>query len=179
MSHLTLVNPETATEKSKELLETVKGKMGRVPNMTKAMAVSPAVLESYLAFSGAIGKTLNGKLREQIALVVAQENACAYCLAAHSAIGNMVGLSQLEIGASRAAQANDPRTRAALEFAKRVVQTRGEVGSQAVVALTQAGFTEAEVAEITAHVAFNVFTNYFNKVANTDIDFPKVDISLS
>ena len=34
--------------------------------------------------------------------------------------------------------------------------------------------TDGEIAEIIAHVALNVFTNYFNRAAQTDIDFPLV-----
>jgi uncharacterized peroxidase-related enzyme len=179
MSRLTLVNPEQTDGKRKELLETVKNKMGLIPNMTKAMAVSPAVLEGYLGFSGAVGKSLTAKLRAQIALTVAQQNTCEYCLSAHTAIGKAVGLSQSDIEASREARATDTRTEAALEFAKRVIETRGEVGSQAVTELKQAGFSDAEVADITAHVALNLFTNYFNKVVDTDIDFPKVEVTLA
>ena len=66
-----------------------------------------------------------------------------------------------------------------LEFVKRVVETRGDVGGQAIAVLKQAGFSDAEVVDITAHVALNLFTNYFNKVVDTDIDFPKVEARLA
>ncbi len=41
-------------------------------------------------------------------------------------------------------------------------------------AVRGAGFSEGEIAEILAHVALNVFTNYFNVAADVEIDFPKV-----
>src|SRR3978361_95611 len=102
MSRLHAVDPSTATGKAKELLDAVKGKLGIVPNMTRVMAASPVVLESYLAFSGALsGGLLDAKTREQLALLTAQENHCDYCLSAHTAIGKMVGLNDGEIVASR------------------------------------------------------------------------------
>jgi hypothetical protein len=36
----------------------------------------------------------------------------------------------------------------------------------------EAGYGDAEIAEVVAHVALNIFTNYFNNVAGTAIDFP-------
>lgn len=83
MPRLHQIAPEAATGKAKELLDAVKGKLGLVPNITRAMANSPAVLEGYLGLSGAVGKgSLSAKSREQIALAVGQANQCDYCLAA-------------------------------------------------------------------------------------------------
>src|SRR5262245_25294309 len=87
VSRFNQFNPETATGRARELLGIVKGKLGLVPNMTRAMANAPAVLDGYLQLSGALAKgTLPAKVREQIALAVAQANGCDYCLAAHTAV---------------------------------------------------------------------------------------------
>ena len=178
MSRLQPVDPSTATGKAKELLDAVKGKLGIVPNMTKVMAASPVVLESYLGFSGALaGGLLDAKTREQIALLTAQENHCNYCLSAHTAIGKMVGLSHDQIIAGRKGDGSSSKTTAALTFAKRVLATKGQVSEVDLAAVRDAGFSEGEIAEIIAHVALNVFTNYFNVATNVDIDFPKVSYS--
>ncbi len=98
MSRFQSFDPTTATGKAKDLLTAVKTKLGRDLAMTGVMANSPAVLEGYLSFSGALaGGHLSAKLREQIALITAQENHCNYCLSAHSAIGQMVGLSHEQV----------------------------------------------------------------------------------
>jgi uncharacterized peroxidase-related enzyme len=174
MSRIQAVDPSTATGKAKELLDAVKGKLGLVPNMTRVMAASPAVLESYLAFSGALaGGLLDARTREQLALLTAQQNHCDYCLSAHTAIGKMVGLNHDQIAASRAGDGSSPRTTAALTFAK----TKGQVGEAELAAVRNAGFSEGEIAEIIAHVALNVFTNYFNVAADVEIDFPRVSYS--
>lgn len=170
------VNPETATGKAKDLLNGVKAKLGLTPNMMRTMANSPAVLEGYLHFSGALsGGALPAGLREQIALAVAEANGCDYCLSAHSALGQMAGLKADQISASRQAVSVDPRVDAALKFAVAVVASRGAVSDEQFAKVRAAGFTEGEVAEVLAHVALNVFTNYFNKAALTVVDFPKVE----
>jgi uncharacterized peroxidase-related enzyme len=175
MTRLQVVDPSTATGKAKDLLDAVKAKLGLVPNMTKVMATSPEVLEAYVGFSGALGAGhLDPKIREQIALVTAQQNHCDYCLSAHTAIGKMVGLRPEQILESREGKGNSDSATAALTFTKRVLDTRGHVSEPDLSALRAAGFSDGEISEIIAHVALNVFTNYFNVAAEVDIDFPKV-----
>lgn len=178
MSRLQTIDPSTATGKAKELLDAVKGKLGMVPNMTKVMATSPVVLESYLSFSGALaGGLLDSKTREELALLTAQENGCDYCLSAHTAIGKMVGLSNEEIAASRQGNGINAKATAALTFAKHVLNTKGQIDKAELAEARNAGLSDGEIAEIIAHVALNVFTNYFNIAADVDIDFPKVSHS--
>ena len=175
MARFTLIDPKTATGKAKQLLDAVQHKLGLVPNMTRAMANSPAVLESYLSFSTALaGGQLDPKLREQISLAVAEANMCDYCLSAHTAIGKMVGLSEQDIAASRNYQSSGAKSAAALKFAHEIVVRRGELGQGDVDAARAAGLTDGEIGEVIANVAVNIFTNYFNHIAATDIDFPKV-----
>jgi AhpD family alkylhydroperoxidase len=115
MSRLKAIDPSAATGKAKELLDAVNGKLGIVPNMTKLMASSPVVLESYLGFSGALAAgLLDAKTREELALLTAQQNGCDYCLSAHTAIGKMVGLTAEEIIASRRGDGVNAKTTAAL-----------------------------------------------------------------
>jgi len=176
MSRISQIVPETATGKAQELLVAVKQKLGLVPNMTRAMANSPAVLEGYLGLSGALGKgELSAKNREQIALAVSQANECGYCLAVHSTIGKMVGLTPDQIRDSRRGMAIDPKTDTLIRFARKLVDDRGRVSNADLHAVREAGFDDAAIAEVVANVALNLFTNYFNHVAETDIDFPKAE----
>ena len=174
MTRIQAIAPENATGKAQELLNAVKGKLGMVPNMARTMANAPAVLDGYLAFSGSLAKgTLNAKLREQIALTVAERNGCEYCLAAHSAIGKMVGLSSEQVLDSRSAKAIDPKTEAVLQFAGSLVDNRGRVSDIDLNELRNAGVDDQAIAEVVANVTLNIFTNYFNHVSDPDIDFPK------
>ncbi len=175
MSRLQALDPAAATGKAQPLLEGVRKKLGLVPNMMRTMAASPAVLEGYLGLSGALGTgRLPAKLREQIALAVAQANGCGYCLAAHSLLGGNAGLAASDIVAARRGDASEPRAQAAIRFALAVVAARGGVDVAELERVRGAGFGDGEIAEIVAHVALNVLTNYLNRVADTEIDFPKV-----
>ncbi len=179
MSRIEPVNYEAATGQAKELLDAVKGKLGMTPNMMKTMAQSPAVLDAYLDFSSALGKgTLNSKIGEQIALLSAEINNCGYCASAHTAIGGMIGLNDESILAARAGHATDAKTEAALRFARLLIVNRGQISDADVQAVTAAGFTSGEIGEIVAHVALNIFTNYFNETAQTTIDFPAIEFPL-
>jgi uncharacterized peroxidase-related enzyme len=175
MSRLQPVDPNQTTGKAKAQLEGVGKKLGMVPNMMRTMAASPAVLDGYLGLSGALGAgRLPAKLREQVALAVAEQNACEYCLAAHSILGKNAGLAPDAILASRRGEEAEARDRAALRFAHAVVASRGGVGDDDLASVRAAGFDDGEIAELVAHVALNVLTNYLNRVADTEIDFPKV-----
>lgn len=173
MPRLTAVNPTEATGKTKDLFAAVNAKLGMVPNMMRTMAASPAVLEAYLGFSGTLNSTLDAREREQIALAVAEANGCDYCAAAHSLIGKMVGLAPEAILAARQAAAASPRQQALLTLAVAVANSRGKVSDAELAAARAAGLDDAAIAEVVANVALNVFTNFFNNVAQTTIDFPK------
>jgi uncharacterized peroxidase-related enzyme len=179
MARITAIDPANATGKAKELLDGVQKKIGMTPNLMRTMAHSPAALEGYLSFSAALaGGVLSAKLREQIALTVGESNHCQYCVSAHTAIGKMVGLSEPDLIAARLSSSTDPKVDAALKFAHAIVERHGEVTDDEVNRIRQAGYTDAEIAEIVASVAINIFTNYFNRVAQTEVDFPKVDLGI-
>jgi len=176
MSRIQAINPAQASGKAKQLLDAVQSKLGLTPNLTRVMANSPAVLEGYLSFSGALaGGSLRPAVREQIALVVAEVNFCAYCLSAHTAIGGMVGLKADAIVAARRASANDAKTDAILKLARAIVVQRGEISDSDFRGARDAGLSDGDISEVLGNVALNILTNYFNHVAQTDIDFPKVE----
>lgn len=175
MSRFKTIDATAATGRTKELLDSVKQKFGMAPNITRVMANSPAVLEGYLSFSGALaGGTLDSQLRERIAIAVATANQCDYCLAAHTAAGKMMGLSREELTAAQQARSGGEKESIAMRFATKLVRERGWVGDEDVNALRQAGFDDGQIIEIIGTTVLNIFTNYFNHVAETEIDFPQV-----
>jgi AhpD family alkylhydroperoxidase len=172
------VNPATATGTNKHFFDILHGALGVIPNMTRAMAQSPAVLEGYISLSGALSKGLLGKkLGEELALTLAGTNRCDYCASAHTVLGKFAGLSETQIDAALKGSAEDAKAAAALKFANVIVEKRGRISDGDFKAVTDAGYTPGEAGEIVAHVALNVFTNYFNNVAGTDIDFPIVTVA--
>lgn len=175
MSRIAIPTREAAPEKSQPLLDAVEKQLGVVPNLFRLVGASPAALEGYLGLNAALGRTLDAKTRERIALAIAQANGCDYCLSAHSYLGlNLAKIDEAEIALNRAGHSGDAKADAAVVFARKVLDARGRVSDADIAAVRLAGFSEAQVIEIVATVALNVLTNYINNVAETDIDFPVV-----
>lgn len=168
--------PEAAPEKSRPLLKAVQSQLGSIPNLFRLVSNSPAALEGYLDFNGALAKgALEPQLREQIALAVAEFNGCGYCIAAHSYLGKLAKLSPEEIAAARRGTSSDSKAASAIAFARKLVEARGKVNEAEVETLKSAGFDDAEIVEIVAHVALNTLTNYMNEALGTEIDFPRAE----
>lgn len=158
-----------------ELLDGIKKKMGSVPNILQTMAHSLPATKAYLAMSQSLAAgSISPRVREQIALAVGESNSCDYCVAAHTVLGKSAGLSQEETVLARQGRASDAREQVAVEFVQQLAEQRGHVQDDAVQRLTDAGYSQAEVIELVAYTALNIFTNYFNHVAETEVDFPPV-----
>lgn len=176
MQRLNSVKPELANGRAKELLDDVQQAFGVVPNATKVMANSPAVLASYLAFSQAMGQAAIGpKLHNQVKLATSESNSCDYCTSILSAVGPQAGLTADDIRAGRTAVAEDRRADAALKFANTVLDSRGKVSDEQLAALREVGFGDAEIVEIVASVVLGCFTNFLNNVADTELDIPRAE----
>lgn len=177
MTRIVQLDPQTTTGASKALFEGVQKKLGVVPNLFRVLGNAPAALQGYLNFSAALADgQFSPKIREQIALTVAQTNQCAYCLSAHSFIGGKLGLTQQDLTDARKATAADPRTESILKLAQRIVTQRGELGAADLEEARRAGLSDGDIVETVAHVALNTFSNYLNHIAGTVIDFPEVTI---
>ncbi len=175
MSRIDIVTQETASPDQKELLDAIQAKLGMVPNFLAVLAQSSNALSAFLGLH-AIAETgvLDPQTRERIALAVAQENACAYCLSAHTAIGRKAGLDTDEIEANRAGTSQDVRAAAGVAFAAALNKNLGDVTQAEFDAVREAGYSDAEIVEIIAHVGMNILTNLIGKSLWVDIDFPKV-----
>lgn len=177
MSRINLVDPVSATGPSAELLGEIRSAFGVAPNMFRAVANSPAALASMWGSFGALGNgRLGAKLGEQIAVAVADRNDCHYCLAAHTALGRKAGATAEEMTAAQHGKSADPKTAAALAFAQKLVDARGQVSDADVRSLREAGYDDEDVVEIVAHVALNLFTNYINVALAVPVDFPGVKL---
>jgi len=178
MPRINPIDPSQATGKTKTLLGNVEKSMGRVPNLLRTLAQSPAGLGAYLGFSEALsGSKISAQLRQQISLAVSAVNSCQYCASAHTAVGKMIGLDAEELAQNLQVHASDPKVEAALLFARSVVLKRGWVEDNELQQVRAAGYTEGELVEIIATIGFTIFTNYFNHIAETEIDFPVVEVT--
>ncbi len=172
MARLETIDPAQSEGRVKEIFEgPLKGKE---LNIFKGMANSSAVLDAYLGMSGALkNASLNAAQQEVVQLAIGQANGCDYCQAAHTAIGKGAGLSEAQtVGARRGAVDDDPRLDAIAKFATSLHEKRGFVGDDDLATFRSAGFDDGHVAEVVAVYALATFTNYFNHVNATPVDFP-------
>lgn len=177
MARVDVIDPKTATGEAKTLLDAVQSGLGMVPNFIRVLANSPAGLKAFLGIHEIAGSgVLDPKTRERIALAVAEQNACQYCVSAHTAIGRKVGLDNDEMLANRDGRSADAKAEAALTFARALVEHTGEVSKAEFDAVRAAGHSDAEIVEIITHVAMNIFTNLLGKATRVEIDFPAVDL---
>ncbi len=177
MGRIDIVTQDNANTEQKVLLDAVRAKLGMVPNFLAVLAQSPDALKAFLGLHAiAESGQLDPQTRERIALVVAQHNACAYCLSAHTAIGRKAGLETSEIEANRAGTSQNPKAAAAVTFAKALNEHLGEVTEAELDAVRNAGYGDAEIVEIITHVGMNILTNLIGKASRVEIDFPKVAV---
>ncbi len=177
MPRLNALNPATATGDAKILLDSVQSKIGMTPNLLRTLANAPAALKAYLVVGEALAEgALDNRTREAIALTVAGANECGYCAAAHTAISKSLKVEDDEISAHLAGHSKNASNDALLAFAHKVVDKRGLVNESDLATVRAAGHDDATIVEVIANVAANILTNYVNHVAQTDIDFPPVDL---
>lgn len=177
MNRVPLVDRAATTSDRRELLDQIHAAFGMTPNMFRAVANSRPALQSMWGSFRALGSgCIDARLAEQVAVAIANHNACEYCLAAHTMLGRKAGASAAEMAAAQAGQSDDPRTRAALDFALTVVAQRGQVDAGAVQALRDAGFSDEALVELLAHIALNLFTNYVNIALAVPVDFASVNL---
>ena len=177
MSRINVIDHHNANAEQKDLLDAIASQLGSVPNFLKVFANSPAALRAFLGLHGIAGEgSLDAPTRERIALALAQQNACEYCLSAHSAIGRKAGLDGEEIAANRAGTSRDSKAAVAVKFARAVAEHSGEVTNAEILAVRNAGYSDADIVEIITHVGMNILTNMVGKASRVEIDFPRVEL---
>lgn len=177
MSRINVVETATATPEQKALLDAIRSQLGMVPNFLKVFANSPVALKAFLGLHGVAGDgRLDALDRERIALALAQQNGCQYCVSAHTAIGRKTGLSDGEMAAARAGTSDDPTSAVIVKFARSLMDKHGEVSALELAELRAAGIDDAQVVEIITHVGMNFLTNILGKASLVEIDFPQVKL---
>jgi uncharacterized peroxidase-related enzyme len=161
--------------KSQELLAGVKKMLGGTPNMFTTMAQSPATLGTFVGALVALGDSkLSSGLRAQISLAVAGANGSDYCASAHTTLGKLSTVEEGELAQNLQCKSPNAKTQAALTFARKIVAERGRVSDADVQAVRSAGYSEGEIVDIVTVTAIGIFTNYFNHIAGTEVDFPLI-----
>lgn len=166
---------ESAPQQSQPALKAVRDKLGTVLNIAGEMAHSPVVIGMYKAMNDAVAEhgTFDAPTREAIALAVGNQDGCGYCQSAHTLSAVQAGFNQDQTVAIRNARIDfDRKLDALLTLAREIAANVGEASEDSFEAAKQAGWTDEELTELFAHVAVNLFTNYFNHYAGTELDVP-------
>ena len=171
------LKPEQVPADSKPTLDTFTRMLGFTPNMLATFAQSPIAFNAWATFRSSLNKVLDVKTREIISLAVSEVNGCNYCLAVHSYAASMAKLPADEIILARKGHAIDPKKDAAVQFARKIIETRGQVGESDLETVLQAGYTDANIMEIVALVAMYSLTNFFNNVFDPEKDYPAVPLA--
>jgi AhpD family alkylhydroperoxidase len=163
---------DDAPQASKDTLATLHAMFGKELNVHGEMAHAPAVIEVYTALQRALAQygTLDSGTREAVALAVAAATRSDYSEASHTAAARQLGMSLDQTVAIRAGRPVEPRLDALLAVAQEIAEERGRVDEATWRAALDAGWTDAELTELFAHVMANMFTNYFNNFAGTELD---------
>lgn len=180
MARINLVTDGSASPEQKALFDAIHAQLGMVPNFLKAFANSPAALKAFLGLHGiANDGSLDPQTRERIALALAQQNTCEYCLSAHTAIGRKAGLDGAEMDANRSGTSQDEKAAVAVRFARSLVTHMGEITTDELLEMRDAGYSESDIVEVITHVGMNILTNLLGKAGRIDIDFPKVELKIA
>jgi uncharacterized peroxidase-related enzyme len=177
MSRLAVPSLQSATGATAEIYAQIKKAIGNVPNTFAAIgAHAPAALKAVLAADAVLASgTLTKRDQETIKLVISEVAGCDYCVAAHSLLGKLAGLQPDEIRKIRdGALTGDAKHDALVRFVRTLADTSGTVSDHDFAAIKAAGYTDAQLVEISLAFATTVFTNIFNRINDTDIDFPAV-----
>ena len=178
MSRIKVVESPNASPEQQALFDAIRAQLGMVPNFLRIFAHSPVALRAFLGLYGIAGQgSLDAQTRERIALALAQQNTCEYCLSAHSAFGAKAGLDGDEIDANRNGTSHDSKASVAVNFARALSEHHGEVSNSELLAVRNAGYSDSDIVEIITHVGMNILTNIIGKASQVNIDFPKVELA--
>jgi uncharacterized peroxidase-related enzyme len=172
MTQFTIHTLESAPEGSRRLMEQLNTRFGFVPNLAATMAESPAMLEGFVSLQSLFASSsLSGVEREVIAMTVAFDNQCAYCMAAHSTAARRHGASEDVLRAVRAGGLPaDARLAALSSLTHQLVRKRGQISAEDISAFLEAGFTQSQLLELLIGVSMTTLASYMYHIAQTPPD---------
>jgi uncharacterized peroxidase-related enzyme len=177
MSRLSVPNLETDTGPSGQIYAQIKKTIGSVPKTYAALAAhGPTALKSVLAADAVLAAgTLTKRDQELIKLVISGAAGCDYCVAAHSYLAQLAGVKPDALKQVRDGKpTGDAKRDALIGFVRRLTQSSGTVSDEDFAAIKAAGYSNTQLVEISLAFATTAFTNVFNRINDTDIDFPAV-----
>lgn len=173
MTTVTVPTYEKVSPANQAIFDSLKKGIGFVPNLYATLAHSETALSTYLSLQNA-KSSLSPKEREVINLVVSQVNDCSYCLAAHTALGNMVGFTPAQIIEIRRGSASfDPHLDALAKLVRNITLERGHADPALVQAFFAAGWTEGNLVDALVVVGDKMISNFLHGATKVPVDFPE------
>lgn len=167
---------DEVNETNQAIFDSLTNKLGFVPNLYATYANSDTALENYLTFANA-KTSLSAKEKEVVNLAVSQVNDCAYCLAAHTAIGKMNGFTDEQILQLRTGEAPfDQKLDALARLAKNVTENRGRATTAVVENFFNAGYTKGNLIDAIVLVGDKTISNYIHNTTQVPVDFPEAQV---
>jgi AhpD family alkylhydroperoxidase len=165
---------DTAPEESKIALAHAKETFGFIPNLEGVFAQAPSLLKGSMALWNLFEATSFTPVEQQVIYLTANyEHECHYCMAAHSGLAKMIGMSADDIQALRDGRLlSDPKLQALRQFTQRLIQARGWLDDSEIEAFLAAGYTQQQVLEVILGIAIKILHNYTNHIAKTPLDKP-------
>ncbi|OAB80386.1 carboxymuconolactone decarboxylase family protein [Cochleicola gelatinilyticus] len=161
-------------ETNQAIFDTLKSKVGFVPNLYATYAHSETALENYLNFANA-KTSLSTKEKEVVNLAVSEVNKCTYCLSAHTAIAKMNGFNDDQILELRRGIASfDSKFNALAALAKNITENRGKTNPDVLEKFFEAGYTEGNLIDTISLVGEKTISNYLHNTTQVPVDFPEV-----
>jgi AhpD family alkylhydroperoxidase len=170
------IDPADATGATKAAFDEAKAQFGGVINLFKIAGNAPNVLSGLLALNRELGSSseLDGKLTEQVAMLVSALNRCDYCVNVHMQVGKARGLTEAELLHAMAGNASGERAQALLLFTDEVVRRRGLVSDSTMSRVRAAGFSDKALLETIGIIGLYTTLQYIRHVGHPDQDFPIV-----
>ena len=174
MSHYRIHSIDSAPEKSRPALESLKSAFGIIPNLAASMAESPVLLGGFVgAFANFHGGTFTGGQKQVLLLTNAVTNTCGWAVAFHSTMARREGVSAEDVRAIRERRLPaDPGLAALSAFTRALIEKRGHVGDQAVATFVEAGFGHDQVLEVIAGLAVSTMANYAGNITRPAVEDP-------
>ncbi|MBI4006778.1 MAG: carboxymuconolactone decarboxylase family protein [Gammaproteobacteria bacterium] len=171
---LSPITLENADNKARPVLDKALKEVGFIPNMYTFMVNSPALLELYLHGYGLFRKesAFSPAEQEVVFLAISRENACHYCVAAHSMLADKISNVPTDViyAIRNGENIVDSKLNSLSAFTQIMVKSHGRPGRADVDTFLNAGYSECHILDIILAIAVKTLSNYSNHFFHTPVD---------
>lgn len=174
MADFRLHNIESAPEGAKPFLENSQKNFGMIPSLHAVMAEAPQVLEAYQKLHQLVlDSSFDNEEKTVVWQTINVENACHYCVPAHTGIAKAMKVSDDIIEPLRnETPLPNEKLEALRDFTLAVMRKRGNVSQEDLDAFFKAGYGHRQVLEVIMTLSQKTISNYINHIAETPVDEP-------